>query len=186
MARISGSGETMSAFLDLTNQVFERLTVLRLVRRDKRGKAIWLCSCSCDGKEIEVSGDSLVSGHAGSCGCLKRERMADANFKHGHSRASSARNPTYRSWESMKRRCFCPAYRGWKNYGGRGIGVRDRWTGAQGFENFLADMGERPTGTTLGRFGDIGNYEPENCAWQTDREQKTEQKNKRHLAFLAG
>jgi hypothetical protein len=53
-------------------------------------------------------------------------------------------------------------------YGGKGITVCDRWLS---FENFLEDMGERPAGTTLGRFGDIGNYEPGNVAWQTWAEQ---------------
>lgn len=53
------------------------------------------------------------------------------------------------------------------------------------FENFLADMGSRPEGTTLGRFGDIGNYEPGNCEWQTPKQQGAEQRIKRQLRFLA-
>jgi hypothetical protein len=63
-------------------------------------------------------------------------------------------------------------------YGGANPPVRvcDRWLS---FEAFYEDMGERPEGTTLGRFGDSGDYEPGNCAWQTNQEQGTEQAKKR-------
>lgn len=68
----------------------------------------------------------------------------------------------------MKNRCYQPTSKGWPNYGAVGIKVCDRWLS---FPNFLADMGKRPDGTTLGRIGDVGNYEPGNCQWQTPTEQ---------------
>ena len=68
-----------------------------------------------------------------------------------------------------------------QSYGGKGIKICERWLGERGFENFLADLGERPAGTTLGRFGDIGNYELGNVAWQTKSEQVAEQKLKRSI-----
>jgi hypothetical protein len=86
--------------------------------------------------------------------------------KHGH--AANGYSPTYRSWLSMKNRCQQPASKGWKHYGGAGIKICDRWLM---FSNFLADMGERPEGKTLGRIGDTGDYEPGNCEWQTTAEQ---------------
>lgn len=61
-----------------------------------------------------------------------------------------------------------------KNYGGSGIKVCDRWTNS--FENFFTDMGERSTGTTLGRYADVGNYEPSNCKWMSRAEQEVERK----------
>jgi len=91
-------------------------------------------------------------------------------------------SPTYFSWQSMINRCTSPKSTGHEHYFDAGITVCDRW---RVFENFLADMGERPEGRTLGRYGDVGNYEPENCAWQTMREQKAEQKIKRNLKLLA-
>ena len=85
---------------------------------------------------------------------------------HGH--AADGWSPTYRSWMSMKDRCNNPHNVRYYRYGAIGVRVCKRWTE---FENFLADMGVRPRGTTLGRIGDTGNYEPGNCEWQTPNEQ---------------
>jgi len=71
----------------------------------------------------------------------------------------------------MNTRCLNPNHVKYPKYGGAGITIGPRWVGPDGFSNFLADLGERPEGTTLGRKGDIGNYEPGNCSWQTQAEQ---------------
>lgn len=70
-------------------------------------------------------------------------------------------------------RCTHPNHQAYKNYGGRGIVVCDRWLGKkEGFDNFLRDMGERPEGMSLDRYPDKnGNYEPGNCRWATRKEQ---------------
>jgi DNA-binding CsgD family transcriptional regulator len=85
---------------------------------------------------------------------------------------------TYRSWVSMWSRCTNPNATDYERYGGADPPVRvcERW---RKFENFLADMGERPEGTTLGRLADTGSYEPGNCFWQTWTEQRNEAKKKK-------
>lgn len=77
--------------------------------------------------------------------------------------------PTYRSWKAMKQRCYREKDPYFAQYGGRGITVCDRWRSS--FSAFLADMGERPAGTTLDRIKLDGNYEPSNCRWATRKEQ---------------
>lgn len=70
----------MGKFRDLTGQTFGRLTVLyKLDKKSTSGKIMWRCKCSCDGKEIDVIGNSLVTGNTKSCGCIHSEQLADRN-----------------------------------------------------------------------------------------------------------
>jgi hypothetical protein len=107
-----------------------------------------------------------------SCGCQRYALIGRAKTIHGHYRNHVATR-TRKSWEHMIFRCTNPGFKEWRYYGGRGITVCDRWHGPGGFENFLADMGERPEGTTLDRFPNTnGDYEPANCRWATPKEQR--------------
>lgn len=100
---------------------------------------------------------------------LKAERKKSNNFRHGHT--SGGRSPEFRCWLGMRIRCHYPNKREWKWYGGRGITVCERWR--QSFENFLADMGPKPSPEhTLDRINNDGNYEPGNCRWATEDEQR--------------
>ena len=76
-------------------------------------------------------------------------------------------SPAYSTWKAMKARCFNFENRSYRYYGGRGIRVCKRW---MKFENFLADMGERPTGLQIDRIDNDGNYELGNCRWATPLE----------------
>lgn len=151
---------------DLTGLRFGRYAVSGPAGRAAYGALRWNCQCDC-GARREVDGQSLVSGRAQSCGCLKRERMTS----HGQSGgANSSPSPEYNIWTSMIARCSNPKSQSWLRYGGRGISVCERWRVS--FDAFLKDMGERPSRLhSLDRINNDGNYSPDNCRWATKKEQ---------------
>lgn len=133
---------------------------------------MWLCLCDC-GREHLVAGGNLRSGGTSSCGCKRGTLISEANSKHGQSGDDST--PTYLSWKSMHNRC-----RSHPRYHGRGIAICSRWSS---FENFLADMGERPPRTSLERKDNNLGYTPENCIWATAKEQARNRETSHQLTF---
>lgn len=157
---------------NLIGNVYGRLTVIG--HGPKRGaRRTWECTCECGSTHFASTSD-LNYGTVQSCGCLLRGPTS-ANSSHSHA-ARRAPSKTYNSWRGMVERCTNPNHIAFKNYGGRGILVCERWAL---FDNFLADMGERPAGTSIDRINVDGNYEPSNCRWATNVEQ---QNNKRVAA----
>lgn len=178
----------MSPRLDLTGKTFNRLTVIEFA--GKRGKKpFWSCRCIC-GTVREICRGDIVTGHTKSCGCLAREAcpppQSAANApcsKHGHATRGKI-SRTYHSWQAMKARCTNHRNHKYPLYGARGITVCERWL--RSFENFLADMGERPEGHTLDRFpNNEGNYEPGNCRWATVTEQNRNLSKRKVKSFPA-
>lgn len=148
----------------LVGRTFGRLLVLRYAnRRDKWRSRLWHCRCICGTRRLLSTNDL---NKRKSCGCLQREIVAAISFRHGY-----ANHELYGTWMLIHHRCLNPKRDCYKHYGGRGIKLCERWQGANGFANFLSDMGPRPKGHTVDRSDNDGNYEPGNCKWATAREQ---------------
>lgn len=156
----------MSEAGNLIGRTFGRLQVLSLHSTKRGNQRIirrWLCKCEC-GNEKDIDGCNLKNGHIRSCGCLQRESRAAFKPIVSHGHTVGGKSPTFNSWSSMIARCTNPKATKFHLYGGKGIRVCAAW---MSFDLFLADMGERPRGTTLDRRDSSRDYEPGNCRWAT-------------------
>lgn len=156
---------------NLSGKKFGRWTAIA-----KAGAGKWLCRCEC-GVSRPVNTKNLKSGASSSCGCLQREITRASAYRLTHGKANT---PTWISWQRMKQRCLYKGAASYASYGGAGITVCDRWLS---FENFLADMGERPQGKTLDRIDNRKGYEPGNCRWATQVQQERNKTNNRIVIY---
>jgi hypothetical protein len=167
----------MAKRIDLTGEIFGRWTVLYLAGRTNYGLLKWYCRCAC-GKEKVVLRSILVNGESQSCGCKPSIRRTT----HGHT-TNRAISSEYSSWLSMKVRCSLKTHHAYKHYGGAGISVCERWV--HSFENFLLDMGPKPTPKhSIDRINSKGNYEPSNCRWATSKEQSRNKSTNVYVTFM--
>lgn len=144
---------------ELQKQKFNRLTIISEAGSDKFRRRLINTICDCGIiKSYPLS--NLKNNHTQSCGCLQ----IDKSTTHGLTKTSE-----FKTWDSIKQRCNNPNNDAYKNYGGRGITVCNRWLSS--FENFLSDIGKRPfQNAQIDRVDNNGNYEPTNCRWTTAKE----------------
>ena len=152
---------------DMTPILLEDLGMRFPTENSKRKYRYGLYQCQYCEKEFETQVHDVKSGHTTSCGCQSNK------FKNPHGLRS---HRLYKTWLGMKHRCYNEKNKDYRNYGGRGIQICERWLD---INNFIEDMyPDYKEGLTLDRIDVNGNYEPDNCRWTT---KETQQRNTRDI-----
>lgn len=159
---------------NLIGKTYGRLEVVSFSHRTTKS-SFWVCKCVC-GKQKVIDAGNLKRSITKSCGCLHKEVFRRITTKHGLSRTKE-----YFTWQEIRARCYRETHKLFKDYGGRGIKVCERWND---FENFLHDMGDAPSGhrISIDRVNNDGDYKPSNCRWATSVIQNN---NKRTNVFVS-
>lgn len=160
---------------------YGRLVVLERVPGNTSSHSVrWRCLCDC-GKSKILDGRSLRRGETRSCGCLRLEsvRAKGKNSTHG-----LTGHPLYKTWNGMCHRCSNPENHRYSSYGGRGIQVYESWRdNPRAFIDWIEEnLGARPTGHSLDRTDNDGNYEPGNLRWA---DAETQNKNRRRALYVS-
>ena len=163
---------------DLTDQVFGRLTAIKLAGKNKHRQNLWHCRCVC-GNEIVTPANSLRTGNSTSCGCLRDEKALAANTKHG-----MCKHPLYMTWHTMTQRCHNPKAHAYEIYGGRGIAVADEFRDVTAFIDYVEkELGPKPSKQhSLDRINNDLGYERGNLRWASKGEQS---RNRRGLVLVS-
>jgi hypothetical protein len=155
--------------------VFGRWVVVDPTMVSQPGTVVVSCRCLC-GVERLVSVRLLAKGRSKSCGCLAADLSAERKITHGWSRT-----PEYQAWRSMLKRCDNPNAKAYKDYGGRGIKIEERW---YIFPNFICDMGKKPSPKhSIERRDNSLGYSKSNCYWATYVEQNNNTRGNRPISY---
>lgn len=156
--------------IDITGKRFGRLLV---VGRGEplNGHTRWICKCDC-GRERLVHGSSLKSGNTTSCGCYRTE-----NAKRLYSGVRQNDKRLYAVWNGIKQRCLNKNNKSYKNYGGRGIKIDEKWANNyESFYNWAMESGYQ-SGMEIDRIDNNGNYCESNCRFVSKELQSNNKRN---------
>ncbi len=160
----------------MIGKTYNRLLVVDESHQDNRGKRYYSVRCVC-GTDKVIRGD-IIRGHkVKACGCLHRESARSLGLSKATHRMG--KTLTYKTWSSMKDRCFNINNVHYHHYGGRGITVCKEW--ADSFESFYSDMGTKPKGLTIERRNNNLGYYKENCSWENAKTQANNTRGNRHI-----
>jgi hypothetical protein len=154
----------MSKLIDLTNQKFNKLLVIKYLGR-KNNHSAYECKCDCGNIIIAIS-NNLKRNHTKSCGCYNIEKIKERSTTH-----NLRMHPLYISWCGMKNRCYNKKHNRYKNYGGKGIIVCDEWI-SDFYSFYKWGIGKGwENGKSIDRIDNSKNYSPDNCKFSTPKEQ---------------
>ena len=170
---------------DLTGKQFGRLTVIEraedVIHPSGARSVRWICRCEC-GNICTIYAESLKSGGAKSCGCLKKELATIQMTKH-----NGTNERLYLVWRSMISRCTNPNDNHYKYYGLRGISICKEWMDYSVFKQWAYNNGYNPDAPygdcTIERYDVDGDYCPENCGWESLVVQANNKHNNRLIEF---
>lgn len=146
--------------IDLTGKKYNHLTVIKLDHVGKRGVGYWLCQCDCGNKKV-VNGHAMKNGSIKACGCLQGSLL---KYQYSNKKI-------YKKWQHMISRCNNSKDISFKNYGGRGIKVCNEWLEYDNFAKWSLENGFKE-GLELDRIDVNGDYEPNNCRYITQLENR--------------
>jgi hypothetical protein len=177
----------VSKFINIAGNKYGKLTAISYQGNDKHGKAVWLCRCECGNEKFFVGCD-LRSNKIASCGCLQKE-LASEYCRKNKSKHKMCDTRIYSIWVHLKERCISKKSDNFKNYGGRGITICDKWLD---FEGFYEDMGRSyeehikifgENNTSIDRIDNNKSYMKDNCKWSTLIEQSNNKRNNKHILY---
>lgn len=160
----------MNTAVDISEEPFDELIVIKMLPGRK-----CLCRCKCGSTTVKWT-SNVTTGRSKSCGCDRAAAIGNSNRTHGDTESTE-----YKSWCGMIERCYNPNHKKFYLWGGRGISVCGRWR--HSYENFLADVGRKPSPShSIDRYPNTdGNYEPGNTRWANPKEQA---RNRRRQRFV--